>query len=334
MLNEKYIFTLLVVAMLSIVFGQAVFAQGTTTLRDPLVPSASSEPIGVTPPPSFPPPIGSGPTPLPISPGQTNGPTFEPWNLNYPSNDIDLSNSGIGVPIAPPVALPPGVVGPLLTPVTPPAPSVPGAAPPYMQAPPGFINPAQQIAVPAGGIYTGTGGYNSTIPNIPRGGQVASQFEEQGLPSTLGGAPVGGQGLPGRTGQDILYQFGPLAGLGIINGVPTGNGYNKGLPGTNNDNQLSTIDFGGGLVSKVGGTKIPLGKTVQDYGLSTFYNPGIGALTAHRSTEFGQGIPREGLPYNRSTDFGFNVQGPNNPANVNPQNPDALLNKTAILTHF
>lgn len=333
MFNQR-IYSTLIAFALALFIGQSAFAQGTTTLRDPLVPGASSGLPGQPAPLGLPPPIGSGAVPLPISPGQLNGPTFEPWNLNYPSNDSNLTNSGIGVPIAPPVALPPGVVGPLLTPVTPPAPSTLGAAPPMLQSPAGFFNPAMDITPGAGGIYPGTGGYNTTINKIPRGGQTAQQFELQGLPAVLGGA--GHPNLPGtpNLGMDILQQFGPLAGLGIINGVPTGNGYNKGLPGTNNDNQLSTIDFGGGLVTKVGGTKIPLGKTIQDFGLSAFYNNGIGALNSRASTEFGQGIPREGIPFNRSTDFGFNTQGVTNPANVPPQRPSYGFPKQATETNF
>jgi hypothetical protein len=135
--------------------------------------------------------------------------------------------------------------------------------------------------------------------------------------------------------MDILQQFGSLAGLGVINGVPTGNGYNKGLPGTNNDNQLSTIDFGGGLVTKVGGTKIPLGKTVQDYGLSALYNNPFPGARSRPSTEFGQGIPREGIVFNRSTDFGLqSVQGPAAPGNIPPQRPSYGFNKKAIETNF
>ena len=333
MFNQR-IFSTLSALALAIFVGQSAFAQGTTTLRDPLVPGASSGPPGVAAPPGAPPPLGSGAIPVPINPGQLGGPTFEPWNLNYPSNDIDLTNSGIGVPIAPPVALPPGVVGPLLTPVTPSAPSTPGAAPPLLQAPLGFFNPALDVAPGPGGIYPGNGGYNTTINNIPRGGQTAVQYENQGLPSILGG--VGHKNIAGapNMGMDILQQFGPLAGLGVINGVPTGNGYNKGLPGTNNDNQLSTLDFGGGLVTKVGRAKIPLGKTVQDYGLSAFYNNGIGALNSRPSTEFGQGIPSEGLPYTRSTDFGLNVQGIPNLGNVPPQRPNYAFPKQATETNF
>lgn len=330
--NYRLLSTISAFAIVALV-GQSAFAQGTTTLHTPLVPGAPSGAPGVAVPPSFPPPIGSGPVPLPVTPGETMPPTFEPWNLNYPSNRIDMGNSGIGVPIAPPVALPPGVVGPLLTPVTPSAPSTPGPAPAYLQAPPGFINPSQQIAVPVGGKYPGEGGYFTTINKVPRGGQVSQQFEYQGMPAVLGGAghPI----VPGapNMGMDILQQFGGLAGLGIINGVPTGNGYNKGLPGTNNSNQLSTIDFGGGLVTKVGGSKIPLGKTVQDYGTSAFFNNGIGALSSRPSTEFGQGIHRTGINYNRSTDFGFYRQ-PANPANVPPQRPNYADPPKAIETNF
>jgi hypothetical protein len=324
MFKDKFLPTFLIALALSILVGQNVLAQGTTTLRDPLVPGASSSGPGIPAPPGAPPPFGCGPTPFPVTPGQTNGPTFEPWNINFPADQAGLSNSGIGVPIAIPTALPPGVVGPLLTPVVPSAPSTQGAAPPYRQAPPGFINPSQQITVPVGGSYPGTGGYNTTINKSPRGGQVTQQFEEQGLPSILGG---------GGRGQDILTQFGSLAGLGVINGVPTGNGYNNGAAGTNNDNQLSAIDFGGGLVTKVGGAKIPLGSTIQDYGLSTFYNNGIQGLNANRSTEFGQGIQGSGQSFNRTTDFGCPFQ-PFQKGNVNPQDPAALLPPKALETNF
>src|SRR6516165_10090831 len=111
MFNLRIIPTLTAFA-LALFIGQGAFAQGTTTLRDPLVPGASSSAPGVPAPLGAPPPIGAGAIPLPVTPGQTTGPTFEPWNLSYPSNSVNLQNSGIGVPIAPPVALPPGVVGP------------------------------------------------------------------------------------------------------------------------------------------------------------------------------------------------------------------------------
>lgn len=325
--------SILSIMLLSGICAMQAFAQGTTTLRDPLIPGAESGMPFVPATSCGPPAFGSGPIPRPISPGQLNGPTFEPWVLDYPANSIGMRNSGIGLPIAMPIALPPGVVGPMLTPVTPHAPSTPGPMPAYMRAPAGFINPAGLTTIPPGGGYVGNGGYYTSVPKIRRSGQVTQQFEQRGNPSFLGGSghPI----IPGtqNMGMDILQQFGPLSGLGVINGVPTGVGYNRGLPGTNNANFLSTIDFGGGFTTKINGVKIPLGKTIQDCGGSAMRRNATLGLTAHQSTEFGQGLRGTGVSNYKTTDFGFPFTE-RNLNNVGIQNGNAALPPKGIETNF
>jgi hypothetical protein len=127
--------------------------------------------------------------------------------------------------------------------------------------------------------------------------------------------------------------LGSLAGYGVPYGIPTGNGYNNIGQGLNTSNRNSSIDLGGGFTSKVGGVKIPLGSSVQDYGASALRGNGIGSLSAHRSTEFGQGIRREPIASNRTTDFGFPYRQ-FNAANVGVQNSSALFPPSAIETNF
>ena len=55
MFKVKFFPILVALAALSIFMKQGAFAQGTTTLRDPLVPGAPSEPISIPAPPGAPP---------------------------------------------------------------------------------------------------------------------------------------------------------------------------------------------------------------------------------------------------------------------------------------
>jgi hypothetical protein len=234
--------------------------------------------------------------------------------------------------VSPSVALPPGVLGPLATPFIPHAPSTPGAAPNYLQAPNGFNNPAQMAAggvLPAGGL-AGTGGYNSTINNIRRSGQTTAQYEERGRVSVLGGNPTTGS-LTDNS-QDIIYQFGSLAGFGVPYGVPTGNGYANGTAGSNSSNRLSAIDLGGGQRTKMGGIVIPSGQSIQYYGANPMRNNAIGALNAAQSTEFGQGLWREPVTSNGTSDFGLPYKSFAQNAGI--QAVGQLQNPNAVLTNF
>jgi hypothetical protein len=193
-----------------------------------------------------------------------------------------------------------------------------------LQSPPGFIVPSQELGVlPFGGL-PGTGGYNTTINKIRRGGQQTHQFEERARFSFLGG---------GGNSQDEITQFGALAGFGVPFGVPTGNAYNNGPAGSNNDNRNSSLDFGGGQRFEIGGVVIPTGQTIQDCGLSAERNNVIGALQAQQSTEFGQGRHAEPIFSNTTTDFGFPYKI-FNPANVGYQKTGQYLNPNAVETNF
>lgn len=330
MFKSKILSTLFVAATLSLTAAPQALAQPfpgnppqpgpppggpVHTLHTPLLDGAPTEPPFVPPPPGQPPPIGDGPTPAPVTPGQPGPPTLLPWVPAIPADQIDQANSGVNLPVTPAVISPPGVLGPSLTPFIPPPPSTPGPDPGEYLSPPGFIYPAEPTnIIPTGGL-PGTGGFNTTIPTVRRGGQETHQFELRGRNSVIGG--VGGDGS-----QDNITRLGPWAGWGTVTGVPTGDGWRN-----------SSIDLGGGTRFKVGGTIIPTGSTVQDYGLSSMRGNGILGLTAHQSTEFGQGMRRVDPASSKSTDFGFPYRQ-FIPANENPQKTGQLLLPTAIETNF
>ncbi|HEY9784540.1 MAG TPA: hypothetical protein V6D17_03990 [Candidatus Obscuribacterales bacterium] len=306
--------------------AQSAHAQSSpiTTLRNPLIPGAVSSPPFVCPPEGQPPAVGDGPTPAPVVPGHSGSPELMPWVPAIPANQIDQASSGVNLPVGPPVETPPGVLGPMLTPFIPKSPSTPGADPGPLTAPPGYINPADLVnIIPTGGL-PGTGGYYTTINKVRRGGQETHQWGIRENQSILGG---------GGPTQDEVTLTGPLAGWGLPFGVPTGNGYNKGPAGTNDDLRHSAIDLGGGQRLKMGDCRIPTGSTLIDYGLSATRDNQIGALNAWQSTEFGQGFRRIPLFSHKSTDFGFPYTQ-FDPANVNPQKRDHLLLPTAVETNF
>src|SRR5262249_8181619 len=242
---------------------QAAYAQSSSTLRTPLIPGASSAPPFVPAPEGQPPAIGDGPTPAGVVPRQALPSTLLPWIPAIPANQIYQGTSGIPLPFTPPVEMPPGVLGPLMTPFIPAPPSTPGPDPGSMLAPQGFINPAQELNInPQGGI-PGTGGYNTTIPTVRRGGQETHQWELRGRNSSL--IPGMGDGS-----QDQVSRLGPYAGWGVPFGVATGDGLRN-----------NSIDLGGGMRFKAGGGRIATGSTVQDYGLSPVRHPWLQALRAH-----------------------------------------------------
>ncbi|MBI1271037.1 hypothetical protein GC174_11455 [bacterium] len=286
------------------------------TLRTPLIQGHPSAPAFIPPAEGAPPAIGDGATPAPVTGGHSNLPvTLLPWVPVIPSNQIDQGSSGIPLPVDPAVTSPPGVLGPALTGIVPAPPSTPGADPGSLTAPIGSFNPAQELnIIPSGGI-PGTGGYYTSIPTVRRGGQETHQYGYRGMNSILGGGASDGS-------QDNIERLGPWAGFGTVTGVPTGNGWRN-----------SAIDLGGGQRFKAGGSVIPTGSTVQDYGLSSTRDNGIGALNAQQSTEFGQGMRRLPIYSSKTTDFGFPYTQ-FNPANVNVQKQDHLLNPTAVITNF
>lgn len=306
----------------SLTLGQGAFAQSCSlagapnvTSRTPLINGASASPAFTTAPEGQPPAFGDGMTPAPVIPGHGGPPTLLPWVPAIPSNQIDQGNSGIPLPITPAIEAPPGVLGPLLTPVIPAPPSTPGYDPGNLQAPLGSFNPAQNIYVAPGGGIPGTGGYCTSIPTQRRGGQETRQYELRGRNSSLAG--FGGDGS-----QDQVTLLGPMAGWGAPFGVPTGNGLRN-----------SSLDLGGGQRFAVGGQTISTGSSVQDYGLSSMRNNPIGALQGRQSYEYGQGRRRIPQYSSKTTDFGFPYTQ-FAPGNVNGQKTGQLLAPKAVITNF
>jgi hypothetical protein len=320
----------------SLMLTPKAYAQGTTTLRDPLVPGATNQLPGVPSRLGAIPAPGSGPTSLPPPIGNIGPPTLIPSIPAIPATQIGSSFSGVGLPASLPMALPPsslpGGWGQALFPLIPKDSSTPGPARPILQ---GFGNPAVPSSVmPAGGL-PGTGGYNTTIPQIRRlGTSKTTQYELRERTAILGG---------GGNSQDEVTQFGPLAGLGQVYGIPTGTGYNNGPAGTNNDNFNKSIDLGGGMRNKIGNVVISTGKSVQDLnGYNVMYGPngagnGNPLTSSYLTTEFGQGartaFTSAGTVPNRTTDFGFPLM-PQNSLNAHPNEPGHLLPQQAVLTNF
>ena len=159
-------------------------------LRDPLINGATSQAPFIPARRGMPPPVGDSSTPAPVTPGMLGPGTLLPWVPAVPANDIDLGFSGIPLGVAPAIETPPGVLGPLLTPVIPRPQSTPGHDPGNLWAPATSFNPAaDELINPNGGI-PGTGGFCTTIPTLRRGGQETQQFEI-----------ARSQLRPGRTGR-------------------------------------------------------------------------------------------------------------------------------------
>jgi hypothetical protein len=315
LITRQIIALLATVALMS--FAVQVTCAQSSGLRDPLIPGAVATPPFIPAPHGMRPPIGQGHTPAPELPGMGGPSTLVPWVPAVPANDIDLKNTGLSIPFGPPIATPPGVLGPLLTPLLPGPPSTPGAAPGDLQVPPysNSFNPAALVPVnPAGGL-PGTGGFATTIPTIRRGGQQTHQWELRGRNASL--IPGLGDGS-----QSEVTELGPYAGFGVPFGVPTGDGLRN-----------SSVDLGGGERFKIGGVKLSTGSSVQDYGLNPQRNSSIVGISNNRSTEFGQGLRREPIYSSNTTDFGFPYRQ-FVPANENVQKKAQLLPPTAVETNF
>lgn len=319
------------VAAFGSMWGQSAFAQGTTTIFDPYAPGVHVTPPLIPATPGAPPPIGCGPTPWPVTPGQQGPASLLPWVPAVPTDPFVTGNTGLSLPLGSAALTPPGVLGPALSGFIPPPTSAPGPIPIYLN-PVGGFNPTNEVQVPAGGILPGTGGYNTTINKVRKGGQKTDDFGFQGEPSIFGG---------GGIAQDSVTLLGPLAGFGVPFGIPTGVGYNNGPAGTNNDLYQSSVDLGGGQRMHIGGQTISTGQTLQDFGNNVFVQNG-GPLSASQSTDFGQGIHGSGFFANKTTDFGCKFQA-FNPANVGPGDLNSPANTsgfnrlsppTAVETNF
>lgn len=342
------------VSALSVMLTPKAFAQGFSTVWDPLTPRASAQMPMVPAPNGAIPPIGSGATPLPPPVGMVGPPTLIPSIPSIPANQIGSSFSGVGLPTALPMSLAPsslpGGWAQSLFPFIPQQNSTPGPARTMLQNNNTSPNPAMMSAVmPVGGL-PGTGGYYSTIPKLRRtqglpalGTNGSYQYELRSRYALLGG---------GGNSQDIVTQFGPLAGLGQVNGIPTGVGYNKGIAGSNNDLFNKSIDLGGGMRMKMGNAKLSTGKTVQDLnGLSALYTSSAGSTvpvggtnigyaglaSSYVTTDYGQGarvaFPSAGQGINRTTDFGFHLM-PQTAFNAHPNEPGHLAPQQAVLTNY
>lgn len=144
-------------------------APGISTLRDPLIYGASYTYPGVPAYPCMPPPIGDGDCSPYVTPGQLNGPTFEPWANRIPANQIDQPNSIINMPFSPATAFPPGQAGNKVSP--PPPPSTPGKDPGMLR------NPAEYKSVAAEVLINEDGSYPVGLaPGKHRGGKTTQDF--------------------------------------------------------------------------------------------------------------------------------------------------------------
>jgi hypothetical protein len=285
------------------------------TLRSPLVEGQPTSAPFQTPAEGQAPAIGDGSTPAPVIPGMGGAPELMPWVPAIPANQIDNNYSGIALPVSPAIVSPPGVLGPSLTGIVPSSPSTPGFDPGSLTAPIGSINASEQVNIIPTGGFAGTGGYYTSVNTMRRGGQETRQWGFRGRNSMIGNGPDDGS-------QDNVERMGPWAGWGTVTGVPTGNGLRH-----------SDIDLGGGMRYQAGGSVVPTGSTIQDFGLSATRNNPISALNAHQSTEFGQGMRRLPLYSSKTTDFGFPYTQ-FSPANVTAQKTGQRYLPTGVITNF
>jgi hypothetical protein len=137
-----------------------------TTLRDPLINGASSEPPLVTAPGGQPPPIGNGPVPVGITPGMVVPPTTIPSVPVLPANNIEYGS--YRVPFDPSTQSYPYTLGQQMS--VPPPPSTPGCDPGNLTAPYGSFNPAVDVYV------NPDGGLPDQIPWARRGGQQSHDW--------------------------------------------------------------------------------------------------------------------------------------------------------------
>jgi hypothetical protein len=141
----------------------------TTSLRNPLIPSASQTAPGQKAPIGQAPPIGDGNVPEPIPAGMGGPPTLLPWKTNVPANQIDIQDSQVNLGVDPSVETPPFVLGPMLNPPHPP--STPGGDPGMLPGHPGFAAPARIVNINPNGGMPG-----DLAPTTKWGGQTARDF--------------------------------------------------------------------------------------------------------------------------------------------------------------
>lgn len=311
----------------SLSLGSAALAQTVTPL-DPYAPGVYPIPADLPPLTPNLPPIGNGLPPLPEIPGSPGPAPGMTYIYNQPANTLGNHFVGVPVPLSIPNSadVPPGffqTIGGFI-PITPPATNV--TQTPYLTAPAGWVNPAQiDLVPPAGGKLPGTGGYDTSISKIRRSGQTTRQFDQRAFASTFNGGD-------NQIAQDEVAETGTVAGFGLPYGIPTGNGYNNGPKGSNNDLRQSDIDLGGQTRVRVGNVTLNTkDQTLQQYGSNVFRSD-ILPLHANRSYEFGERFIGLGVTPNDTTDFGTSYKQ-FLPANVGIDATGQLLDPRAIETN-
>lgn len=186
-------------------------AQSITTLRDPLIPGAdytNPDQAATTP---LPPPPGQG-TYLPVTPGMSGSPGYEPWVTNIPADSIDQSDTNVTLPVQPSDALAPYAFRQQVSGSIPFAPSTPGPAP---GPAPGIIVPNNSgYQPPAIAVPLGPGGTMPAdqAPQKKWGGQASKDYGRNVLNGQNSGLCDFGQRLtnmPNLAKQPQFSQDGP-----------------------------------------------------------------------------------------------------------------------------
>ncbi len=179
-----------------------VLAQSVTDTFTPLVPGALSSGPYIAPMAGPAPPMGSGFTPMPVTPGMTGSPTLPPSVLNTPANNIDVGNSNMTLSSFNPAATSaPGVLGPSLTGQIPGPVSTPGANPGSLTSDP--INYGYNPSAVVVNVNSGGGLPNGSAPITGRGGQATRDF---GLNKTGIGSLTTDFGQPLNANPNIAIQ--------------------------------------------------------------------------------------------------------------------------------
>jgi hypothetical protein len=183
-----------------------------STLRTPLINGASSAAPMQSADPGQAPPIGSGSTPAPVTPGMGGPSTLIPSVPMTPANDIQYPS--YQVPWNEAMQAPAGAVGPSTW--APPPSSTPGYDPDMVHAPLDYYQPPVSVVPinPGGGIY-------GSAPTQRWGGQTSADFGRYKYIGTR--AFDFGQQAWGSTSEDGPCQTRPAA-------VPTQDLYGRRYP--------------------------------------------------------------------------------------------------------
>jgi hypothetical protein len=136
-------------------------------MTTPLINGGYSTAPNMVAPPGQPPPVGNGPTPAPVIPGNSGPATAIPSVPAYPANNIDYPSYQLNY--NPNTLAAPGQLGPSLW--VPPSPSTPGPDPGSLHAPLDYYPPpARQVNINPGG------GIPAAASNVRWGGQDSRDF--------------------------------------------------------------------------------------------------------------------------------------------------------------